>query len=256
MCPMKFRFQYVQGLQPEFISSALPFGSSIHHSLAVLYQTLKDERTLLKKEELQEVFSDRWDHEKQAQGDSVRMKAKESWDGLRDLGIEMMAAYWDFANENGMTCPENVVCVEKIFSTDLVEGDLSIPFIGIIDLILKDSSRPNLYHIIDHKTAARRYDETKIVTDMQLTAYKWLLETSQSFLGGGAEFALRWDVILKQKTGPQIEKYSTVRNLGNVENFLHTAKTILRAIDQEIFYPNPGWLCSDCGYKNFCEAWK
>ena len=251
MCPMKFKFQYVKGLKPELISAALPFGSSIHHALAILYKQLQATHQPPSSKDIQELFADRWDHEQETKKDNVLMKAKESWDSLKDMGVKMISAYYDYADSMSMLIGENVVCVEQNFSGDLGE----IAFIGVIDLILRDHKSKNLFHIIDHKTAARRYDETKIATDMQLTAYKWLLEKT-NYLGAMADISLHWDVILKLKKEPKVERYTTVRNQRNLNIMQSRVKTILRAIESDIFYPIPGWLCADCGFKQLCEAWK
>ena len=151
------------------------------------------------------------------------------------------------------------------FSTDdhtlcgnLVANGSGMDFVGAIDLILLDPSNPSTFHIIDHKTAARRYDETKVATDMQLTAYKWLLEKS-GYLGFDKDeydLSLRWDVILKLKKEPRVERYTTVREGKDVRRFLRATRVILKAIEQGFFYPQTGWQCTDCGFKRVCYGWK
>ena len=257
ICPLKFQFQYVQGLQPEFISSALPFGSAIHHTIALLYKQLQATDKAPSKSETQDVFSDRWDWQRNSEHVAVKLKARESWETLKDMGAKMIAAYYDHAEKVKMLIGENVVAVEIPLRGDLVQNHSDMDFLGIIDLILRDPSNPNLFHIIDHKTAARRYDETKVAKDMQLTAYKWLVEKS-GYLGDRDEYelSLRWDVILKLKREPVVEPYSTTREDKDVRRFLRTTRVILRAIEQGVFYPNPSWACTDCGFKRLCEAWK
>ena len=257
ICPLKFQFQYVQGLLPEFIGSALPFGSAIHHTIAVLYKQLQATDQAPSKAEVQEVFSDRWDWQQKNEHVAVKLKARESWETLKDMGAKMIAAYYDHAEKVKMLIGENVVAVEIPLRGDLVQNHSDMDFLGIIDLILRDPSNPNLFHIIDHKTAARRYDENKVATDMQLTAYKWLVEKS-GYLGDRDEYelSLRWDVILKLKKEPVVVRYTTTREEKDVQRFLRTTRVILRAIEQGVFYPNPSWACTDCGFKRLCEAWK
>lgn len=87
ICPLKFQFQYVQGLQPEFIGAALPFGSAIHHTIAVLYKQLQATDKAPSKSEVQSVFADRWEwQQKNENGVEVKFKdGKESWDSLKDI---------------------------------------------------------------------------------------------------------------------------------------------------------------------------
>ena len=91
---------------------------------------------------------------------------------------------------------------------------------------------------------------------MQLTAYKWIVEKSE-YLGEeeDIEIALHWDVIMKLKKEPRIERYTTVREENDVRRFLRTTRVILRAIEQGIFYPQTGWQCTDCGFRSLCAAW-
>ena len=258
ICPLKFLFQYVQGLLPEFISSALPFGSAIHHTIAVLYKQLQATDKAPSKKEVQEVFADRWEWQQKNEHVEVKFKAgKESWDSLKDMGVKMLAAYYDHAEKLQMLIGENVVAVEFPLRGYLVQNGSDMDFLGIIDLILRDPSDTNFFHIIDHKTAARRYDENKVAQDMQLTAYKWLIEKS-GYLGDrdDYELSLRWDVILKLKKEPCVERYTTTREEKDVRRFLRTTRVILRAIEQGVFYPNPSWACGGCGFRRLCEAWK
>jgi putative RecB family exonuclease len=258
ICPLKFQFQYVQGVSPEFIGAALPFGSAIHHTIALLYKQLQATDKAPSKSEVQEVFADRWEWQQKNEQIEVKFKAgKESWDSLKDMGAKMLAAYYDYADSMSMLVGENVVCVEQGLRGDLVKNTDSMSFVGVIDLILRDPSNPNLFHIIDHKTAARRYDENKVAKDMQLTAYKWLVEKS-GYLGDDSdeyELSLRWDVILKLKKEPVVERYTTTRGETDVRRFLRTTRVILRAIENAVFFPQPSWACADCGFKFLCNAW-
>lgn len=261
ICPLKFQFQYVQGLKPEYISAALPFGSAIHHTIAVLYKQLQATHQPPSKPDIQDIFADRWEwQQKENEKNQIEVKfkaGKESWDSLKEMGVRMIAAYYDYADSTSMLIGENVVAVELPLCGDLVENGSDMDFVGIIDLILRDPSNTSIFHIIDHKTAARRYDETKVATDMQLTAYKWLIEKS-NYLGeeDGIEVALHWDVLLKLKKEPRVERYTTVRDGKDVRRFLRTTRIILRAIEQGIFYPQTGWQCTDCGFKQVCDGWK
>ncbi len=248
LCPLKFQYQYVQGIQPEFIPSALIFGTAIHDALATFYMSIQSTHEIPTQEELIDSFQVYWDM-KRKRKEEVKFKAKESWDYLLDLGVKMMEAYYQWLKVTGMPGPENIIAVEQPFKASVGEIDL----VGVVDLILKDSQDENLFHLIDHKTAARKYDEFRIANDNQMTCYKFLLDSS-NYLPEDAAFTLNWDVLLKTKE-PKIERYSTVRGKQEVSRFLKIARAILHAIDEEVFYPNPSWACGDCGHKGLCEKW-
>jgi putative RecB family exonuclease len=248
LCPLKFYFQYVQGIQPDYVPSALVFGSVIHDALATFYMSIISTHETPRKEELTECFAIYWDMRRKRK-EEVKFKAKESWDYLLDLGTKMMEAYYDWLNEQGMPEADDIIAVEQPFQVSIGEMD----FVGVVDLILRDKKEKHVFHIIDHKTAARRYDEMKIITDNQMSAYKFLVDSS-GYLPEGSEITLNFDVLLKTKE-PKVERYSTVRDDKAVGRFVKTVHTILSAIDHDIYYPLSSWVCGDCAFKAYCERW-
>ncbi|MCZ7586944.1 MAG: PD-(D/E)XK nuclease family protein [Deltaproteobacteria bacterium] len=248
ICPESYRFQYVRGVKPEFVGSALPFGNAIHEALASYYRQIQATGEPPSLEALKASFADHWSVQEEHGKDFVRFKGKETWSGLKDMGVGLLEAYYTWRAGLGVPTHDEIVAVELPLSATL--GD--IEFIGAIDLILRDRDKPDRYHLIDHKTSARRFDETRIATDHQLTAYRFLVEES-GYLPMGAEFGFYWDVLLKQKN-PVVERYSTVRTEEAVKAFLGSAKAILRGIDHEVYFPSPGWGCTDCGFAAMCSA--
>ena len=112
ICPLKFQFQYVQGLQPEFIGAALPFGSAIHHTIAILYKQLQATDRAPSKTEVQEVFADRWEWQQRNNENIVEVKfkaGKESWETWKDMGVKMIGAYYDYVEKMSMLIGERVV---------------------------------------------------------------------------------------------------------------------------------------------------
>ena len=248
LCPLKFYFQYVQGIQPDYVPSALVFGSVIHDVLATFYMSILSTHEIPRKEELTESFAIYWDMRRK-RDDEVKFKAKESWDKLLDLGTKMMEAYYHWMSEQGMPKHEDIIAVEQPFQVSIGDMDL----VGVVDLILRDSRDENLFHLIDHKTAARKYDDFKIASDAQMTCYKFLLDSS-GYLPDGAQMTLNYDVLLKTKE-PKVERYSTVRDEKAISRFLKIARSILHAIDEQVFYPIPSWVCGDCPFRGLCEKY-
>jgi len=249
LCPLKFQLQYVVGAQPEFVSVALPLGSAVHEAIALLYQTLRLTGEPPSLRELQESFASHWEQQETSGRDYVRLKPEESWAGLKDLGSRLIETYFGWVKAAGFPDPQDIAAIEQPLSVP-VDG---MDFVGIVDLIIRDRRDRALFHLIDHKTAARRYDEAKISSDPQMTAYRFLVETSR-FLPEDSDLTLNWDVLLKTKK-PAVERFTTVRSPEDVQRFLKIVRAVLRAIDREAFFPNPGWLCGDCGYQGLCTRW-
>jgi len=252
-CPLKYFFRYVQGIQPPFRSPALVFGSAMHQALATLYSSLKATGDAMDSASLQELFHESFSDQLR-QNLPIRWTAKETAESLEKLGCQLMEVYLEFAEKQGLLGDAyRIVAVELPlrWTIDMPTGE--IDFVGIVDLLLQDKKEPAKFHIIDHKTAARRFDEMKITTDDQLTAYQLLLRHAAD-LPQEALFTLHWDVLLKQKV-PAVTRYTTVRDEDDERHLQKVIRQILWAIDHEVYYPNPGWMCAGCEFADHCRAW-
>jgi putative RecB family exonuclease len=77
-CPLKYRFNYIDGLEPEFTSSALLFGSGIHAGIqAYLQSTLEGEP--LRRDQMVDVYRAEWIG---SEGQKIRYSTRESQDSL------------------------------------------------------------------------------------------------------------------------------------------------------------------------------
>src|SRR5213593_1759705 len=82
-CPLKYRFQYVDRLEPEFVPAALAFGSGIHGAAAFLYRGLaRGERPPVA--DVQAYFDTLWTLETAHR--PLRYPEKDTQASLRDLG--------------------------------------------------------------------------------------------------------------------------------------------------------------------------
>ena len=62
------------------------------------------------------------------------------------------------------------------------------------------------------------------------------------------------DVLRKLKT-PKFERYDTTLTARDRRRFAKIAEGVLAGVDARIFVPTRSWLCSDCSYRQACEAW-
>jgi hypothetical protein len=54
---------------------------------------------------------------------------------------------------------------------------------------------------------------------------------------------------------PKLEQYFTTRKAEDRKRFAKIATAVLAGIEQRIFMPVKGWLCSDCSYQDACFRW-
>jgi putative RecB family exonuclease len=118
-CSLKYRFRYIDGLEEEFTSSALLFGSGIHSGIQAYLQSVL-EADPLRPDQLLDVFRDEW---RANQRGKIRYSGRESEDSLTNKAMELFTLFVDGHDPHG-----EVITVEEAFSIDLNvhTGDRSV----------------------------------------------------------------------------------------------------------------------------------
>jgi putative RecB family exonuclease len=171
-------------------------------------------------------------------------------DAVIDMGNAMLEAFHEGVDLTGFEILE----IERPLSARLYsDGGLptDLKLIGVLDLVLKDETGRII--AVDNKTASKPYAQATVDDDNQLTCYSYLL-ASNRYVFPTAEVHCRLDVLRKLKT-PKLEQYHTVRTADQRRRFAKLASSVLAAIDQKVFFPQPSWMCSDCAYAEACKAW-
>jgi hypothetical protein len=65
---------------------------------------------------------------------------------------------------------------------------------------------------------------------------------------------LRYDYITKTKE-PQYLQFTFAPDHNEAKRIIARFKACCKGMREDIIYPNPGWMCSGCGYKAFCGKW-
>ena len=248
MCPLKYRFIYVDEVDPDFTPSALPFGSAIHEALAYYYRHLKNNGTPTEVDDIIVVFRNDWSLRVECAGD-VKFDGDDSKTTAEERGINMIRAFYDNVNPGEVLCVEQEFCLRKMDQSN--SRQLPLPIVGKIDLIEKTSDG-NIV-VVDHKTASRKYNQSKAETDLQLTLYTAAFARSR-LANGDKTFHARFDLITKTKN-PEFISYPAVRIEEDHRRVIRIAREIIFAIDSGVFYPVTGWMCSSCQYKSECNRW-
>ncbi len=123
--------------------------------------------------------------------------------------------------------------------------------VGIVDLLLMDENQELI--VVDNKTAVQPVSQKSADENQQLSAYAYLLAANR-YVFPTSPVKCRLDVLRKLKT-PKLEQVSTVRTADQRKRFAKIATAVLGGIDAGIFIPQPSWMCSDCAYREACEAW-
>jgi putative RecB family exonuclease len=183
LCPLKYRFQYIDRLPKPFRSSALAFGTSIHAAIEWFHRERIAGRSP-DPEAVAAVFAGDW----QAQNlEPLAFKERETEESLADLGRRMLELYVRQLRDEPAP-----LAVEEAFEVDLhdpVTGELlDLRLRGRMDLLEVGET------VVDIKTAARTIDTSGVERHLQLSVYALAyLHLRRSIPH------LRLDVLLKTK---------------------------------------------------------
>lgn len=250
-CSQRYYFRYVAGLPPETVASALLLGSSLHSTLARFYDRLRagqaeDAAALMA------FFRDDLVRRLAIASAPVQYSADApTAQDLMEQGQQLLTTFLNDASP-GLAGLE-IVSVELPLSVPLVDEQglpMDIQLVGVIDLLLKDT-QGNLV-AVDHKTSKTAFNQAGVDRDLQFSAYAVLL-AGTNYLTQGADLTCRFDVLRKLKA-PKVERHMTQRTFEDQARFLSLARSVLLAIDREVYLPCPGWQCTTCPHTQACRT--
>jgi putative RecB family exonuclease len=237
MCPRKYSFQYVHGLEPEFRSTALLLGSALHSAIGWFFEERLTGRTPTIAEACTVLVADLLAGA--ALGD-IRWKDKTP-ESLEEDGRRFVALYLERFGTL------EVVAVEQPFQVDLMHPEtgevVGRPIKGFFDLVL------DRHKVVELKSSSRGWNEFDLKRHLQVGAYAFVWNA----LHGGPS-QLEVHVIVKLKREPRVETYRIERGEPDTMWWFAAAAEIERAIAAGHFPPQPSPLCGECEYERACAA--
>ena len=245
--PLKFKFTYVDRLEPDFVPAALAFGSGIHGAAAFLFRG-RATGTPPSLPDVQGYFESIWELEPGNR--PIRFGEKDTKASLLELACRML----EVLRKNQEPGTE-IVAVEQPFDVPLIDLDtgevLDRALVGTLDLIGRDADGRIV--VVDLKTSARKYTDLQIDASLQLSVYSYA--TAMNGLADQEDLRLRFDVLTKTKQ-PELHRYWTQRDRAASLRLFRLVAEVLHAIEAGVFHPNPGWQCKDCPFQSRCWAWR
>jgi putative RecB family exonuclease len=239
LCPLKYRFQYVDKIPRPWRAAALAFGTSVHAAIEWFHRERIAGR-MPDSEAVQSIFTADWFAQNL---EPLVFKEKESSEGLADMGRKMLSLYVEQAL--GEPVP---TAVEESFEVDLadpVTGEvLDVTLRGRIDILEEGET------LVDIKTAGRSFESRGLERHLQLSTYALVYLLLRSRIP-----RLRLDVLLKTKQ-PRVERMETARTVEDLAWTAHLIQRVAGSIASGHFYPSPGWICGECEYFAHCQAWR
>jgi hypothetical protein len=242
-CPRKYRFNYIDRIEPEFRPIALAFGTAWHETIGVhLLPHVKDE--YLSREELQALFRDSLTEQVNEDGPPVLFEDEEDLGKCVDLGLRMLDAFI-----LRVPRPDQVLEVERAFILELahpITGEIApVPFVGAMDAIVVDEGRTEIWEL---KTAKKKWSPDQLENDPQPTAY---VMAARELGHVDAQVKL---LVATKTTKPDVQVENLVRRRGDERELAETALDVLHAVKTGADYRVRGWGCKTCAFAGVCAA--
>lgn len=167
-CPRAYQHRYILGTPPAHRPGGLAFGTAIHEALALHYATLLEGEEPPPVDGLVSIFNAAWRRE--LEGDvPVLLDGNDTRESLVDKAAVMLEVF-----RRDVPRPRRVLAVEEPFTVELHNpstGEILPNLVGRIDAIIEDDA--GRVRLLEHKTAARRFSETRLAFDLQATGYSY-----------------------------------------------------------------------------------
>ena len=236
-CSLKYKRHYIEEIPPLFIPAGRALGAAVHTGIEWFNRKRKEGKEVLL-EDIWRIFEADW---QALSFDQIAFKDGQTEKDILDLGKNLLSLYY---SDPG---PGQIKEVEHLFEVPLVDPKtnetLEIPLVGVFDLV---EEKPT---VVEIKTSSQRIDQQALERHLQLTAYSYAFFMKYHELP-----ELRLDVLFKFKT-PYLERFTTFRTQEDHRRFFHLVKEVLKGIKEEVFFPNPGWWCKECEYRQRCWYW-
>jgi len=216
-CPCKYKLIYLEGrhLPPNpFIS----LGLSIHRTLEDFHSRKGNSF-----DALIESYDKSWVNE--------GFLSPQQTQDFFEKGQRMLENYW----ESNRDSRSEILYIEKEFSCRLTRNRLR----GIIDRV--DRTVDGIYEVIDYKTHAELWNQSKVDSDLQLSLYAIACKKVFGFTPG----KLSYYFLAHNK------KVSTTRSKEQLDNAAKTAEEVALNIQNKNFTPNLNH-CPKCDFRRIC----
>ena len=241
-CPQQHFYRYFSDVEPSHRNIALVVGRAVHDALENFYRYRMVEKDDPPVELLVDSFSTSW---KRGLAGGPPIKC-DDLDAERDRSVELLRVFHEQAPR-----PAEILAVEEAFALDLQDpdtGEVSDRLIvGAIDALAVDEQGRTV--IIESKTAARSWPAVQLVHDPQVTIYRMAVRG----MGVADDPLLQFHFLKKTKT-PSFEVAEVIRTAEQEVEVRRLFWQVLRAIDNQIFYPVRSWACGNCEYGHACNA--
>ena len=238
-CPLKFKFRYIDKIEPEIPEPIEAFlGSRVHETLEKLYKDLKENK-LNTLDELLFFYKTQWNY---VWNDAIVIN-NNNWNLIyyQQMGISYITNYYKHYYPFDQS---TTVDVEKhiIFNLDK-EGNYKLQ--GFIDRLAAE--KKGTIQIHDYKTNSRLPTLQELKNNKQLSLYALGIK---KLFPQAKDISLIWHFL---KFDKELKIKKTEKELEQVKK--ETIQLINKIEACKAFPANPSFLCKWCEYHPICPQW-
>ena len=235
-CPLKYRFQYVDGIKKEEEGIEAFVGSRVHETLERILTLKKDFDREPSCELAEELFLKAWD-EKYHPAVVIRQPDVTPEDHKR-RGLMMLRNYFEIESLHEFG---ELLDLEQRLNFQVGEHSIN----GMVDRLQRDGGK---LHVIDYKTSKGRMSQDQADEDRQLALYELGLRQLHPEV---EEIELHWYMLAHREVVTSIRDAEARRRLE--DQISRLIEEIESAAD---FRPKESALCGWCDYQAECAAEK
>ncbi len=234
-CPLKFKYKYIEFIQPEFEETIESFlGKQVHDVLEWIYSN--PERSRLNLDNIIHYFIENWNRNFNSQIKTVKINL--TAEDYFNKGIKFLINYFT----SNAPFDDNTIATEKKIQFNL-DSEGKYQLVGYIDRLVHNPET-NIFEIHDYKTGSSMKSQEELDNDRQLALYSLAV---RELYEEADEIRLIWHFLEHNK------KMISTRTLGQLEQLRQEIMQLINKIESTTdFHPIPGCLCNWCEYQNYC----
>ncbi|MFA5856650.1 MAG: PD-(D/E)XK nuclease family protein [Candidatus Pacearchaeota archaeon] len=235
-CPLKYKFRYIDNLQPDIKQTIEGFlGNKVHDTLELLYiNAMKG--NVMELDSVIQFFAEKW--KKELTPEIKIVKEDLDYEYYFNKGIKFLIDYYS----KHYPFKDNTIALEKRI---IVKIDSQGKYVlqGFIDRLVHNKEN-NTYEIHDYKTSGTLKKQEEIDNDRQLALYS--IGIFDSFENVN-DVHLFWHFLDFNQT---LKSRRTKEQLENLKNEI--VEVIKKIENAKEFPANPSILCKWCEFRSYC----
>lgn len=232
-CPRKYRYKYLDDVEPEYKSISLCLGAAVHSSIGWYFEQHRNGKSPSIEEAMSITGADL------AAATDCENLSWGKWNQA-DLTRHACALVECFLEKHGNLPVTGAEVPFEVELFDPTTGEiLPRKMLGYLDFTVEGGG------LIELKTARKEYSEVDIASNIQFGGYNYALK----HLSIGRYLDL---LVLVKNKHPRIQEIRLQPNAKVERWFLESASAIERAILSGNYPPAPGNRCGMCEYQGRC----